>query len=157
VTDNWRNQLKSLSSCYTMVFIVQYCVSIVGSAWDGKILINKHGFLSMIIHSLNMVVKTWVLHTCSLPLMSFFKPYRSASSKVGCDTVTGKNKIWLYVGSVSFTLTFSTHCFCSLQGHCLYIMACLREPCTSAWNVKPKCLLFRETSWPCTPVNAYRK
>ena len=80
--------------------------------------------------------------------MSFFKPYRSASSKVGCDTVTGKNKIWLYVGSVSFTLTFSTHWFCSLQGHCLYIMACLREPCTSAWNVKPKCLLFRETSDP---------
>ena len=93
----------------------------------------------------------------ALPLMSFFKPYRSASRKAGCDTVTGKNKTWLHVGSVSFTLTFSTHCFCSLQGHCLYIMACLREPCTSAWNVKPKCLLFRETSWPCTPVNAYRK
>ena len=28
------------------------------------------------------------------------------------QTVTGKSKIWLHVGSVSFTLTFAFHCFC---------------------------------------------
>ena len=39
------------------------------------------------------------------------------------------------VGSVSFTLTFASRCFCSLKGYCLYIMACLREP---RLNVKPK-------------------
>ena len=37
------------------------------------------------------------------------------------------------VGSVSFTLTFASHCSCSLKGYCLYIMACLGEPCPSAW------------------------
>ena len=47
--------------------------------------------------------------------------------------VTGKSQIWLHVGSVSFTLTFASRCFCSLKGYCLYIMACLREPCPSAW------------------------
>ena len=47
----------------------------------------------------------------------------------GCS-VTGKNKIWLHVGSVSFTLTFASCCFLFTV---LYIMACLREPCLSAW------------------------
>ena len=47
--------------------------------------------------------------------------------------VTGKSQIWLHVGPVSFTLTFAFCCFCSLKGYCLYIMACLGEPCPSAW------------------------
>ena len=75
---------------------------------------------------------------CSLPLMSFFIPYRSVSSKVGCDTVTGKNKIWLHVGSVSFTVTFSTHCFYSLQGH--YNNGLSQGTLHFCLNVKPKCL-----------------
>ena len=45
--------------------------------------------------------------------------------------VRGKN--WLHVGSVSFTLTFASHCFCSLKRYCPYIMASLGEPCPSAW------------------------
>ena len=44
--------------------------------------------------------------------------------------LTGKNG--LHVGFVSFTLTIASHCFCSLKGYCLYIMAFLREPCPSA-------------------------
>ena len=45
----------------------------------------------------------------------------------------GKSKIWLQVGSVSFTLIFASPCFCSLQGYCLYKMACLWELWPSAW------------------------
>ena len=48
-------------------------------------------------------------------------------------SVTGKNKIWLHVGSVSFTLTCTRHCFCSLKGYRPYIMSCIREPWPPAW------------------------
>ena len=47
--------------------------------------------------------------------------------------VTERN--WLHVGSVSFTLTFASHFFCSLKRHCPYIMACLGEPSPSAWSL----------------------
>ena len=32
-----------------------------------------------------------------------------------------------------FILTSASSCFCLLEGYCLYIMACLRELCSSAW------------------------
>ena len=47
------------------------------------------------------------------------------------ENVTGKSQIWQHVGSVS--LTFASRYFCSLKGYCLYIMACLEEPCPYAW------------------------
>ena len=46
------------------------------------------------------------------------------------DSITGKSQIGLHVGPVSLTFAFS--CFCSLKGYCLYIMACLGEPCPSS-------------------------
>ena len=39
----------------------------------------------------------------------------------------------LFVESVSFILTSASSCVCLLKGYCLYIMACLREQCPSAW------------------------
>ena len=50
-------------------------------------------------------------------------------------------KNWLHVASVSLTLTFASHFFCSLKGYCLYIMACLREPLPLCLNAKPKCFV----------------
>ena len=42
--------------------------------------------------------------------------------------------------------------FCSTLLYCLYMMACLREPCPSAW------LLNQDlSSGPCSPVDGYRK
>ena len=49
--------------------------------------------------------------------------------------IIGKSQFWLHVGSISFTLTFASHCFCSLQGYSPYITVCLREPCPSAWKL----------------------
>ena len=39
----------------------------------------------------------------------------------------GKSQFWLNIGCVCLTLTFLSHCFCSLEEYCLYIKACLRE------------------------------
>ena len=58
-------------------------------------------------------------------------------------TVTGKSQIWLHVGSVSFTLTFAFCCFCSLKGYSLYLMACLWEPCPSAWMLNQSAFVQR--------------
>ena len=68
--------------------------------------------------------------------------------------VTGKNRIWLNVESVS--VTFASSWFCSLNGFCLYIMTGLREPCPSAWMLYQSAL-FRETSWHHPPVNGCKK
>ena len=46
--------------------------------------------------------------------------------------VTAKSQIW-HVGSLPFTLTFASCCFCSLKGYSLYTTAGLKEPCSSAW------------------------
>ena len=64
----------------------------------------------------------WKCHEAEL------KPDHDGHSVV----VTGKNKIWPHVESVSFTLTFASCCSCSLKGYYPHIMACLREP-FSAW------------------------
>ena len=56
----------------------------------------------------------------------------------GC--VTGKNKMWLHVGSVSFTLTFASRCFCSLKEYCLYCNGLPQGNLPLCLNVKPKCL-----------------
>lgn len=69
------------------------------------------------------------------------------------DCVTGKNKTWLHARSVSFTLTFASHCFCSLKWYHPYIMTCFGKSCSSTWILKkPKCLCSR----PCPSVNGYR-
>lgn len=67
----------------------------------------------------------------------------------------GKRQNLTHVRSVSFTLILLP-CFCSLKGYCLYIMACLWEPCPSAWMLNQSAL-FRETSWPCSSVDSYRR
>ena len=36
---------------------------------------------------------------------------------------------WIF----SLTFTLVSHCFCSLKGYCLYMMACLGKPCPSVW------------------------
>ena len=70
----------------------------------------------------------------NLPLLEFvlfFLNWSLAESQGSIIFVTGKN--WLHVVSVSFTLILASGSFCSLKGHCPYIMACLGEPCPSTW------------------------
>ena len=62
---------------------------------------------------------------------------------LGSVGVSGKNKIWLHVGSVPFTLTFAFHCFCSLEGYCLYGMPCFGEPFPSDWILNQNAFIQR--------------
>ena len=77
-----------------------------------------------------------------------------------CVSVTGKNKIWLHVESVSFTLTFAFHCFCSVLSIAIDIHNGLPwGTLPLCLNVKLKCLYLAhsETPWPYPPVNGCRK
>ena len=57
------------------------------------------------------------------------------------------------VMDVSFPLTYASRCFGSLKGYCPHIMACLREPCPSAWMLNQNAF----SSGPCPPADGYRK
>ena len=90
-----------------------------------------------------------LLANCSLELSSSHIQitvssfcYRKAfpSPTHGMLLVAGKSLIWLHVGSVSFTLIFASHCFCSLKVYCLYINGLPRGTLPLCLNVKPKCL-----------------
>ena len=65
--------------------------------------------------------------------------------------VTEKSKIWLHVGSVSFTLTFAFHCFWYYNLPQGTLPLCLNT------KLKGLCSAHRDTIWPCLPVNGCRK
>ena len=50
----------------------------------------------------------------------------------GCDREE-LTPCWIYF----FHFHFSSHCFYLLKGYCLHVMACLGDPCPSAWILNP--------------------
>ena len=90
----------------------------------------------------------------------FFFPWASLAI-----TITGKSKIWLPIGSVSFTLTFVLQCFCyyNHQKNAVYLYKHTKWP---ALGNLPLCLKVKlrwlysahwETPCPCLPVNGCRE
>ena len=113
----------------------------------------QHIWQNISVTSISTAVPTWWIRIKCYRCLDGFKVPGVANREASRIPPTTAGKNWLRDGSVSFTLTCASRCFGSLKGYCPHIMACLREPCLSAWMLNQNTF----PSGPCPPVDGYRK